>query len=245
MEIPLLLGLAFAPAIYLSIIIYGKDKYDREPKRILLVAFLLGALSIIPAALVEVFLKKPLDFEELGLGNVFISAFLGVALVEEFFKFLMLRLHAFRLKDFNEPFDGIIYSVFVGLGFATAENIFYVLNGGFSVAILRMFTAVPGHYAFAVIMGYYMGKAKFEPEKRFKYMMLGLFFATFMHGAYDFFVFQKQYPALTLFTLGVLIMGLRISKRSIEELQADSVFRFRSNNLSDDSAPHQGGERLS
>ncbi len=231
MGIPVLLGLAFAPSIYLMLIIYGKDKYEREPKRILLVAFLLGCVSVIPAGIIELFLKKPLDFEFLGLGNFALSAFLGVALIEELCKFTMLRLHAYRLKDFNEPFDGIVYSVFVSLGFATLENVFYVLASdgqGVQVAIMRMFTAVPAHYAFGVIMGYYVGKAKFQPEKRLQYLSLGLFYATLMHGAYDFFIMQNLYPALGIFTIGVLLMGLRISKRSIEELQADSVFRFQS-----------------
>ncbi len=231
MGIPVLLGLAFAPSVYLMLIIYGKDKYEREPKRILLVAFLLGCVSVIPAGIIELFLKKPLDFEFLGLGNFALSAFLGVALIEELCKFIMLRLHAYRLKDFNEPFDGIVYSVFVSLGFATLENVFYVLASdgqGVQVAIMRMFTAVPAHYAFGVIMGYYVGKAKFQPEKRLQYLSLGLFYATFMHGAYDFFILQNLYPALGIFTVGVLLMGLRISKRSIEELQADSVFRFQS-----------------
>ncbi|MFN8285250.1 MAG: PrsW family glutamic-type intramembrane protease [Chitinophagales bacterium] len=240
----MLLGLAFAPSVYLMLIIYGKDKYEREPKRILFVAFLLGCISIIPAGIIELLLKKPLDFEFLGLGNFAISAFFGVALIEEVCKFLMLRLHAYRLKDFNEPFDGIVYSVFVSLGFATVENVLYVLTSdgqGLSVAILRMFTAVPAHYAFGVIMGYYVGKAKFDPSKKAQYLFMALFYAAFMHGAYDFFILQNLYPALGIFTIGVLLMGLRISKRSIEELQADSVFRFQTR-LDPISAPKESSD---
>lgn len=244
MNLIALIALAFAPALYLGIVIYGKDKYDREPKFVLLLAFVLGALSIIPAIIGELLLAKPLDHEEFGIFNVAISAFIGVGLVEELCKFAVLRLHAYRLKVFNEPFDGIIYATFVGLGFATAENVMYVLQGGWSVGVLRMFTAVPGHYAFAVIMGYYVGKAKFEPEKRLLRLTQGVFYATLLHGLYDFFALQKDYPALVLLVLGVLFMALRISKRSIEELQADSVFRFHQNALSEETAPGQRSDAL-
>ncbi|MCW5907822.1 MAG: PrsW family intramembrane metalloprotease [Chitinophagales bacterium] len=234
-----LVALAFAPGIYLAVAIYGRDKYDREPKMILLKAFLLGCLSIIPAAIIEIVLKEPLDFPELGIWNVAIHAFVGVALVEELAKFVMLRFHAYRLPDFNEPFDGIVYAAFVGLGFATAENVLYVLQGGWGVGVMRMFTSVPAHYAFAVIMGYYVGKAKFEPQHRMLHMTRGVFYATFMHGAYDFFLMQKSYPALAILTIGVLLMSLRISRRAVEELHADSVFRFHSTQVNQLLEPHE------
>lgn len=234
-----LVALAFAPGIYLAVAIYGRDKYDREPKMILLKAFLLGCLSIIPAAFIEIFLAKPLDFEELGIWNTVIHAFVVVALTEELCKFVMLRFHAYRLPEFNEPFDGIIYGTFVGLGFATAENLLYVLQGGVSVGVVRMFTSVPAHYAFAVIMGYYVGKAKFEPQHRMLHMTRGVFYATFMHGAYDFFIMQKAYPALAILTIGVLLMSLRISRRAVEELHADSVFRFHNGHFNNSGEPHE------
>jgi RsiW-degrading membrane proteinase PrsW (M82 family) len=239
-SILLLTGLAFAPGIYLSIVIYGKDKYDREPKTILFTAFILGCLSIVPAIIIELWLKKPLFFEGFGIINAALSAFVGIGLIEELCKFFMLRVHAYRKAEFNEPFDGIVYAVFVGLGFATAENVLYVFQNGFETGILRMFTAVPAHYAFAVIMGYYVGKSKFEPANRTLHLFRAVFYAAFMHGAYDFFVLQKNYPALAIFTIGVLIMALRISKRSIEELQADSVFRFH--NRAMETIPNERSE---
>lgn len=234
-----LVALAFAPGIYLAVAIYGRDKYDREPKLILLKAFILGCLSIIPAAVIEIYLGKEFNFPQLGIWNVAIHAFAIVAHTEELCKFVMLRFHAFRLPAFNEPFDGIVYATFVGLGFATAENVMYVLQGGVGVGIVRMFTSVPAHYAFAVIMGYYVGKAKFEPQHRMLNMTRGVFYATFMHGAYDFFLMQKSYPALAILTIGVLLMSLRISRRAIEELHADSVFRFHNQHFNDSGEPHE------
>ena len=239
-ELLLLIGVALAPGIYLSIVIYGKDKYDREPKRILLAAFLLGCLSIVPAFFTEVF------WTNIGFGVsqsfwwTMFHAFVVVGFTEEFFKFLMLRFHAYRKKEFSEPFDGIVYASFVALGFATVENVLYVFQSGFSTGILRMFTAVPAHYAFGVIMGYYVGKAKFAEKNKTGLLLQGLLYASFMHGAYDFFIMQKNFPALGIFTLGILIMAWRISKRSIEELHADSVFRFH--NKPPEIIPHERSE---
>lgn len=93
-----LLALALAPGIYLAIILYGKDKYDREPKRILLAAFLLGALSTLPAAFIEVLASKTFNFDQGGLASVAAFTFGAVALTEELCKFLVLRFHAYPKK---------------------------------------------------------------------------------------------------------------------------------------------------
>jgi hypothetical protein len=84
-----------------------------------------------------------------------------------------------------------------------------------------------------------VGKAKFEPQHRMLHMTRGVFYATFMHGAYDFFIMQKAYPALAILTIGVLFMSLRISRRAVEELHADSVFRFHNGHFNNSGEPHE------
>lgn len=78
----------------------------------------------------------------------FVKAFFVVALIEEFSKYIIVRYYNQPRKWFNEPFDGIIYAVMVSMGFAAFENILYVLQGGFEVALLRAFTAIPAHATF-------------------------------------------------------------------------------------------------
>lgn len=221
-----LLAISIAPVIYLAIVTYGYDKYEPEPKKILLVAFLWGCFSVFPALGLELTWQSFGFVESANFFSTAFVAFVVVGFSEELCKFIMLRLHAYRQKDFNEPFDGIVYASFVALGFATVENIAYVFENGYGVGLIRMFTAVPAHYAFGVIMGYYVGKAKFYPQQRFSLMLQGLLYATFLHGAYDFFALQQNFPALGIFTFGILIMSWRISKNAIQELQSDSKFRF-------------------
>ncbi len=212
----ILLALALAPAAAIIWYIYTKDEYEREPAGLLFVAFLLGIVSIIPALIGGAL------GEHLGYGtstNVFVTAiyaFIVVAFSEELAKFIFLRGYLFRKSDFNEPFDGIVYAVMVGMGFAAFENVVYVAQGGVGVALLRMFTAVPAHAAFGVIMGYYVGMARFDERNRNRLLIKGLFWAVVAHGAYDFFLMQKSLEALGVVAFIVLFISIQFSRRAIE-----------------------------
>lgn len=223
----LLLALSIAPGIAISLYIFLKDQFNKEPKLNLIVSFLLGCLSVIPAIIIQVFSTKPADVF-LGEGILFTAffAFIIVALSEELSKFIMLRYYAFPKKSFDEPYDGIVYSVMVGMGFATVENIGYVFQHGINTALLRMFLSVPAHGTFAVLMGYFVGKAKFHSEKRFYYLCLGLFWAVFFHGTYDFFLFLQgkdeinKYVSDGLLFAGAVasfIIAIRFSRKAINE----------------------------
>ncbi len=216
--------LAILPVILIILYIYHKDKYDKEPLRLIIICFILGIISVIPAIILETFAMK------LGLGisdnvlNTALFAIFGVGLSEEFSKYIFVRYYAYKKKDFNEPFDGIIYAVVVSMGFAAAENIKYVMDGGTNVALLRMFTAVPAHAAFAVVMGYYIGLAKFS-DKPFPLMVKGLALATLFHGLYDLFLFLNEAWGLAILSFVVLYFGIRFSFRTITKSQSISPFR--------------------
>jgi RsiW-degrading membrane proteinase PrsW (M82 family) len=124
------------------------------------------------------------------------NAFFKVALVEEFSKFIFIRFILYNNKNFNEPFDGIVYACMVGMGFATLENIIYVFQYGAPTGFIRIFTAVPAHATFAVLMGYFLGKAKFTHRKELYYSFLALLIPTAFHGAYDYFWFIAYVPGI-------------------------------------------------
>lgn len=223
----LLLALALAPGIAIMLYFYSKDQYDREPLKNLIISFLLGVLSTLPAIILQLTLSKQLDayFASKSLVYYFIYTFGIIGLSEEGSKLFMLRIYAYRKKAFNEPFDGIIYAVMVSMGFATLENIGYVFDGGISVAFLRMFLSVPAHASFAVLMGYHVGLAKFDPANATTHFIKGLLLAAFFHGSFDFFLFLQQSPEVTktvasgLLFLGAIIsywIAIRISLKSIK-----------------------------
>tara|TARA_R110002049_G_scaffold120307_2_gene274720 strand:- start:671 stop:1345 length:675 start_codon:yes stop_codon:yes gene_type:complete len=222
-----LLLVAIAPVVVVILYIYFKDKYEKEPKRLLLYNFLLGAIVsiIITTILYYGFdIVLPLHNNN-SIFQQFIKAFLIVGLTEEFSKYVIVRYFAQPNKAFNEPFDGIVYAVMVSMGFAATENIFYVLEGGYTTALLRAFTAVPAHATFGILMGYYMGKAKFLNNK----IMLnisGLLLAILFHGAYDFFLFIDFIPGIWVGAFVSLFIGIVLSRKAIKRHQNNSTFNI-------------------
>jgi RsiW-degrading membrane proteinase PrsW (M82 family)/GNAT superfamily N-acetyltransferase len=209
-----LIALAIAPGLAICLFIFHRDAYNREPKRNLLFSFFLGACSIITAIVIEGLFK---EIPPKTISGTAVTAFLVVALTEELGKFLVLRYYAYTRKTFDEPLDGIVYSVMISMGFATLENVLYVtkyagLGQGYQIAFLRMFTAVPAHATFGVLMGYYVGKAKFDAVNRNGLLLAGLFWAVLFHGAYDYCLFLQGLPAIKdIISDGFLFVGAIVS----------------------------------
>ncbi len=221
----LLLALALAPGAVIGLYIYIKDKYEREPIRLVVLSFFLGVASTVVTLLISLPINYFIPIDEKSLSEQAVHAFLLVALIEEFSKFIFVRWVLYPNKNFNEPFDGIVYAVSVSLGFAGFENILYVMNSdnGIATGILRMFTAVPAHATFAVLMGYFLGRAKHEPGKSY-FAWYGLGAATLFHGAYDYFWFISFVPGLWTGAIASLVIGIVLSRKAIRMHQEASPF---------------------
>lgn len=224
-----LIALAIAPAIFLLIFFYLKDKYEPEPIKKIVVSFFLGFISAVIAVILEIFLESTILNYFSGIWVQIIKAFIIVGLVEEFSKYIMVMLGPYKSPYFNEVMDGIIYTVAVSLGFATLENIFYVLKGGFSVGIFRAFLSVPAHAFFSAIMGFYIGRAKFTKNigQRNFLLIFSIFLASFFHGLYDYILFVKILYGFAIIPLLIfLYFGL---KKYLSIAQIDS--RRRNNKI--------------
>ena len=220
----LLLVSAVAPSAALLYYFYTRDKYEKEPRRLLLKAFLLGGSLVIPVLFIEMALNI-FDMADLNLLKAGYTAFVVAGLVEESSKFLLFFFYIWRNREFNEMYDGIVYAVFISLGFATVENLAYVLATGFNTALVRSLTAVPAHALFAVAMGYYLGIAKFaRPQYRQKYIWLGLIAPIMLHGIYDFILFSQKFYML-LFFLPYMLYLWKSGLRHVDELVEFSPFR--------------------
>jgi len=226
-----LLALAVGPAVLIITYVYARDKYDHEPIGLLLVSFLLGGLSIFPAIILETLLPNL----GLGMGNSIVSLLIYTTFVvgfsEEFSKFFFLRIYAFRKKAFNEPFDGIMYCLMIGMGFATFENLLYIFGQetyalSLQVAKLRAITAVPAHAAFAVLMGYYAGKAKFSATNRTSLLLKGLLVAIIFHSLYDFFLMQQSFEGLAIGAFVSLALAIYLSMKAMKISKSNSPFAF-------------------
>ncbi|MDZ4810562.1 MAG: PrsW family glutamic-type intramembrane protease [Bacteroidota bacterium] len=235
------IALALAPGIAICMFIFYKDVYNREPKLNLIVSFILGCIAIFPAVWFEQAFSYTIDGTITGVA-IFSYAVVGFS--EEASKFLGLRFYSYRQKSFDEPLDGIVYSVMVSMGFATLENVMYVMKyaeagQGLQVGIQRMFLSVPAHASFAVVMGYFVGKAKFKSSNSLMVMFTGLLIAIFFHGTYDFFLFLPTYShigkemsegLLAAGAIGSYIVCLILSRKLIRYHRNISQIMFKDKN---------------
>lgn len=198
MDFIFLLIMAVAPGLALAIYINFKDPKEKKPISILIQSVIWGVLSFVLSLLVGFLLHRFADIDPQNVMDQLIRALVFVGFVEEGSKFLFIRGILFKSDHFYKPFDGIVFSVMVGMGFATAENILYVVNGDGGTAVMRMFTAVPAHAVFAVIMGYFLGEARVFRSSSRLFGFMGLFFASFAHGYYDYFIFLSFIPGIWL-----------------------------------------------
>lgn len=188
------LAAALIPCLILMQYTYKKDTIEKEPTGILLKLFFMGCLSTIPAVILEtigVNLLVGAGLNQNSLLFIFLENFLVVGLAEEFCKRFMLRLGSWNHPAFDYIFDGVVYGVFVSLGFAALENIGYVMSFGLQVAPIRGIAAIPLHAICGLFMGHIYGMAKHfqihgEPARSRFCMSMSLLIPVLIHGFYDF-----------------------------------------------------------
>lgn len=181
--------IAVTPAISIAFAVYLSDRYDKEPIYLLFKTFIFGALSVIPTIVVERFLSSINLFP--GLIGVAFTAFVVAGFTEEYFKRLVVLKLLCKNKYFDEKLDGIVYSVFSALGFATVENVMYVAfrySYNAYIGLYRGVLSVPAHAIFGVTMGYYLSLSKFASTKARAKANLrkSLYMPMLLHGIFDF-----------------------------------------------------------
>jgi len=209
----LLVSLSISPGIFIMLFIYNLDSEDKEPLWLLSLCFIFGAINLHFDVDILEFIFSFIDVENLFLK--YGGEALTVAITEELLKFIVVFIIIYPNKAFDEPFDGIVYSVFVGMGFATAENLTFVLQGNPSIAIFRMLSAIPAHFVFAVIMGYYIGIAKSNRKKEILYIALSIVVPIILHAIYDYFLYLDFVPGLWMGGIITLIISLYFAKNAI------------------------------
>jgi len=217
---------AILPAFLLVLYIYLRDRYQREPLGQILKGICFGVLSAGIAMLLEMSIQSfgLLSAQPASWLGAMWNAFVGAAMPEEAAKLLMLWLLLRHNRYFDERFDGIVYACCVGMGFAGTENIIYLfsnIDSWASVAVGRAIFAVPGHFLFAVTMGYFYSKIHFRDMSR-AYRSLVFVAPVCLHGIYDGLLFMADVtPGLA----GIILLGFylfcfwmfRLGRRRIRE----------------------------
>lgn len=181
-----------APGMALLSYFYLKDKYEPEPISMVIRTFIFGALLLVPVSFIEYVLEN-----ENIASSALSSSFFSSGVLEETFKWIILFFAAYRHVEFDEPFDGIVYGTSVSLGFATAENILYLIANGVEYSIDRAIFPVSGHALFGVLMGYYVSRAKFASRSKWSWMLISIFVPSVLHGIFNY-ILMKQSSWLTI-----------------------------------------------
>jgi RsiW-degrading membrane proteinase PrsW (M82 family) len=221
------------PGVIWLWLIYRTDWYEPEPKRLVLATYALGVVAILPAFAGErlagmlypflTYIDRAVTTGASAAWPTAVGCFLVIGPCEELAKFLAVRLFVYRNKEFNEPLDGIIYAAAAALGFASLENVLYVIDwhtgrvqwGALGV---RSLLALPGHVIFATTWGYALGRQKFNARY---HVWPWVALAALLHGLYDFLLIYRPTQPLILLYMSLMVP---VILRQIRLLRAESPF---------------------
>ena len=210
-------GAAVLPALLLFWFVYKQDRYEKEPWPLLRKLLLFGIL----AALIAIVLEKLGTYLISGSVSedspyyVIVFAFLVVALAEECAKYFLMKAVTWRNPNFNFRFDGIMYAVTISLGFAAFENLLYVIGYGLSVAPLRAILSITGHLSFAVLMGFFYGRARLAKNKGMHteselLQIAGVASSVLLHGFYDTCALTNSWLSTVIFVIFVVVLYVSV-----------------------------------
>lgn len=218
----LLFAIAILPAVLLFRYVNGRDRLEAEPKGLRTRLAVFGALSVLPALIIELIGEQLTARIADPILCLMADDLIVVAFAEEGCKYAVMRLTTWNSREFNCAYDGLLYAVYVSLGFALIENIIFVFTSGFATGLLRAFTAVPGHCFYGVLMGMmytYAKRADLEHDvaKRKRYGVYALLLPALVHGLYDLLIeFDTTVSVALFFVMLVLIyvLGIKMINRA-------------------------------
>lgn len=208
-----MIGAAVAPGIAILSYFYLRDSLEPEPISMVIRSFIFGVLLVIPIMVIQYIMQTEWNWRDGIVAEVFQSA-----VIEEFFKWMVIYFTAYKHVEFDEPYDGIVYAVAVSLGFATLENLFYLIINGLDIAFWRALLPVSSHALFAVWMGYYLGLAKFSKgvQKERMLLWISVVLPIALHALYNaiFLSVQNWLVVIVPFMLLLWWQGLKKVQRA-------------------------------
>jgi RsiW-degrading membrane proteinase PrsW (M82 family) len=176
-----------------------------EPKKMIVRIFFWGALITIPVFFVQIGLKNLLDYEKLYISpsiSSIIYWFLIIALSEEFFKYLVIRMKVINSPHLDEPLDIMLYMTVAALGFAAVENVLYLVSAigqpfdtTLAIYLVRFIGAVFLHTLCSAVVGYSLAISFCEIKNKYLFATIGIIAAVVLHGAFDYSMITLSKPA--------------------------------------------------
>ena len=211
METILLLLISIVPVIGLAYYIYDKD-YEKESSSLLFKLIMGGILVVIPAASIESLAGNLFpDSYNMTTIQFLVYILIDIAFVEEVFKWFMVYIFSYNSREFDYMYDAVVYSSFVSLGFASVENLLYVIHSTIHVGLMRAIISVPAHASFGILMGIFIAYAKKfdikrKHEKSALCLISSIFIPSLAHGIYDYCLYMNSKTYLTFFIIFVSVL---------------------------------------
>lgn len=220
----ILLTLAIAPGLALFSYFYLRKQIAKEPSRTLLHTFVYGAVMTFPILFIQHVFEEENIFSHVFFRNVVFTSGL-----EEFFKWLLLLLTIYRHVEFEDAYDGILYGASISLGFATVENILYLLTYGTDIAFMRALLPVSSHALFGVVMGYYIGKAKFDESNKTLLLFLALLAPYLLHFIYNGIFLVRKFSLYMMIPFMLFLWWFGLTRVKNANIHAMHQFRSKAN----------------
>ena len=216
LNIAIIILVAVAPCAFWLWLIYKWDKYKPEPRWLIIRTFLFGMGIAIPVAIIETVLYPHSIQGDIPVTTAIYVSFVVAGMIEESGKFFVVRVSVYKSPHFEEPADGLVYSAAIALGFASLENIIYLVQFGWQIILMRGLLSNVAHVLFSSLWGYPLALTKLGMMKH-KYMTyLGLIAAIVSHGAFDFLFFSGSVYTLVVIPLflGMLVLFIFMMKHA-------------------------------
>ena len=204
----------FLPSFIWLLFYLRKDAHP-ESNWMVIKMFVFGMLS----ALIAIYLEKGFQKGEnllvaAAAGDSIASIFLGGALIEEYVKYFMVKVGAFRNRELDEPCDIMLYMIIAALGFAALENVLVLSNLHPALTISntletmawRFISATFLHALCSGLLGYFIALSFLYTSKRALYLITGITISVALHGMYNWSIMTVQ--GLGKFILPILILTM-------------------------------------
>ena len=214
MTIPDIIPLLIAPAIFLMLILMSIKIMDKPAYKLFMSSYFLGLLTAIPMALVLYVVHHYWLTHFNSLRRILFFSFALVGFMAEFFKFVLLRYYFIPKDSITKPFDGILFSVMISMGFATVANLFFFFEWNYSDDLYVVLYSLPfANLLIGMILGFFIGMGKFRTNHIDSLTGLGV--AVFFQGFYNFCLMSHDYLLLGLVTAGTLIISIMLAVKSL------------------------------
>lgn len=216
----LLYLVGFLPS-FIWLIFYLRKDIHPESNKMILRVFLGGIIITAPALFLEIGFNEFFSFlKTQGILIPLLFTLFTMSIIEEYGKYLVVKLNVLRSSEIDEPFDILLYLIISALGFAALENILVLakhhplltIENVFWLMFLRFLLTVFFHALSSASFGFFIALSYLYTRQKKFLFCLGLLTSSLLHTLYNFFIIQlTSWSKIVLPLILLIVMALFVS----------------------------------